>query len=516
MEERERQIRLRLKNDFIHYADRCLKIRSKSGEIVPFSLNQAQIHAHTIIENQKIATGKVRVIILKGRQQGISTLVEGRIYWLVSHRKGRKAFILTHDSEATDNLFEMSQRYHEGCPALVKPQTGASSAKELSFGELDSGYKVGTAGNKGVGRSSTIQYFHGSEVAFWPNAAEHAKGILQAVPDQPDTEVYLESTANGIGNYFHEQWQLAEAGQSDFIPIFLPWFWQNEYKRELLEDFDALDDEIELIELYNLNAHQLIWRRYKIQELSAAGGDGKRAFQQEYPCNATEAFLLSGEDTFIQPELVMRARKQECEAIGKLIIGVDPARFGDDRTSIIYRRGRKSYNLKSHTKKNTMEVAGIVHKIIKTDNPDYVCVDVGGLGAGVVDRLFELGCENVVLPINSGESPLDAELYVNKRSEMWGLCKKWFENFPVELPDVDSLHADICATKYSYDSLNRLVMEPKEKMKKRGLRSPDEADALCLTFAAPFESMSASKRTSEEVARKIMSSHNRLAKLRTS
>ena len=86
------------------------------------------------------------------------------------------------------------------------------NSKELIFGVLDSGYKLGTAENKSAGRSSTIQLFHGSEVAFWPNAAEHAKGIMQAIPDAFNTEAILESTANGVGNYFHQQWQKAEAG----------------------------------------------------------------------------------------------------------------------------------------------------------------------------------------------------------------------------------------------------------------------------------------------------------------
>ena len=126
----------------------------------------------------------------------------------------------------------MAARYHEHCPELVKPQTGATNAKELSFDTLDSGYRVATAGSKGVGRSQTIHYFHGSEVAFWPNANEHSAGALQAVPNENETEIILESTANGLGNYFHEQWQQAEAGIGDYIAIFIPWFLHQEYRRD--------------------------------------------------------------------------------------------------------------------------------------------------------------------------------------------------------------------------------------------------------------------------------------------
>lgn len=102
----------------------------------------------------------------------------GRYYHNTSWAKGRRTFILTHEDAATQNLFEMVNRYHEHCPVFVRPSTGAANAKELFFDKLDSGYKVGTAGTKGVGRSSTIQLFHGSEVAFWPHAETHAAGVL--------------------------------------------------------------------------------------------------------------------------------------------------------------------------------------------------------------------------------------------------------------------------------------------------------------------------------------------------
>src|ERR1700761_112201 len=144
MDELERKIRTRLRDDFIHYAEKCLKIRTKSGEIKPFLLNKAQRYIHDRIEHQKLATGKVRAIILKGRQQGCSTLIEGRFYWCVTHRFGVRAFILTHDNDATNNLFEMAQRYHEHCPTVVRPTIEASNAKELIFAGLDSGYKLGT------------------------------------------------------------------------------------------------------------------------------------------------------------------------------------------------------------------------------------------------------------------------------------------------------------------------------------------------------------------------------------
>lgn len=479
---KEKQIRQKLKDDFKHYASKCLKIRTKAGKVEPFELNVAQEYIHKLVEEQRQRTGKVRAIILKGRQQGCSTYVEGRFYWRVSHSKGVRAFILTHEDDATANLFELASRYHENCPLPVKPSTGASNAKELYFDKLDSGYKVGTAGNKAVGRSSTVQMFHGSEVGFWPNAQQHAAGIIQAIPDEPGTEAFLESTANGIGNYFHQQWQAAESGESDYIAIFVPWFWQPEYIKPVPDGLALSQEEKEYKEAYGLNDGQMVWRRSKIAELRDS-----TLFKQEYPATAAEAFQVSGLDPYISPDIVMVARKVESEGVGSKKIGVDPARFGDDRTSICYRQGRKVHWIRSYSKKSTMEVAGIVKMIVDEIKPDQVAIDVGGLGAGVYDRLVELIPRSVaqLVQVNSSESPIDAVKYSNKRAEMWGEIKEWLHSQPSQVPDSDELHADLTQIRYSYDSNNCLKMEKKEDMKKRGLRSPDTADSLGLTFAQP-------------------------------
>lgn len=487
MDDKERAVRQRLKDDFEHYAAKCLKIRTKAGAIVPFSLNGPQRYIHERVEAQRKATGKVRAIILKGRQQGCSTYIEGRFYWRVTHSKGLRAFILTHEDDATNNLFELANRFHENCPELVKPSTSAANAKELHFDKLDSGYKVGTAGNKAVGRSSTVQMFHGSEVAFWPNAQQHAAGVLQAIPDEPGTEIFKESTANGVGNYFHKEWQDAESGLSEYIAIFVPWYWTQEYRKDQSADFSLTEEEAKYKDAYGLDDAQMAWRRAKIVELK-----DPTLFKQEYPATAAEAFQVSGQDPYIPAELVTVARKATAEPFGDKKLGVDPARFGDDRTSLCFRQGRKVHWIRSYTKKNTMEVAGIVVQAIKEAKADQCAIDVGGLGAGVYDRVQEIvssaewtGPACQIVQVNSSESPLDAKKYTNKRAEMWGETKEWMTAQPAQVPDSDELQADLTQIRYSYDSNNALRMEKKEDMKKRGFRSPDMADALGLTFARP-------------------------------
>lgn len=501
MDEQERRIREKLKDNLEFYAVNCLKIRTKSGAVEPFIFNKAQRYIHDRIEEQLRKTGKVRALILKSRQQGASTYIGGRFYHKASHSLGIQAFILTHALDATQNLFKMAKRFYEHTPLQVRPQISTSNSKELIFGELDSGYKLGTAENKNVGRSSTIQLAHFSEVAFWNNASDHAMGIMQAIPNEPGTEVIMESTPNGVGNYFHQQWQAAEAGTSDFIAIFVPWYWQAEYSKPITGIFSLTPEEEELKHQYNLTNEQLNWRRAKIIELSVDGADGTSSFKQEYSCNAVEAFRMTGEDSFISTEIVAKARKTEREKYGPLLLGVDPARFGDDRTGIVRRQGRVAFGVESYVKKSTMEIVGIVKTIIDNEKPVKVFVDVGGLGAGIVDRLQELCDPSLIVPVNAGSSPFDARKYLNKRSEMWSLCREWLiDEGGAQLPDNDELHADLCGIRYKIDSNSRLIMEQKADMKKRGVRSSDLADALIMTFAMPVSTINKSSRVLDKIA----------------
>lgn len=853
---KQRELHAIFDSDFPFYAEKCLKIRPKAGELRLFTLNRAQLYIHEKAEAQLSRRGYVRMIILKGRQQGASTYIEGRFMWKVSRRKGVRAYILTHEQAATDNLFEMTERYHENLPSMVRPALGNSNAKELVFDKLDSAYKVGTAGNKGAGRSSTLQFLHGclaagtpiltpdhitrpiedfevgdlvvthtgktapisyissqdkpcksvvfrglgkfpleatdehrfftpdgwkelrdiavgdeigfpvaditgeektfpvdvsqpereqkggrwnrpdrievganedfgrvlglflaegsivyqskaphhpaavnfavhekevertlawlgelegvyssvsvrenkgtktrqvvaygrsfartleaicghsdnkrlpalwwryprdfckglfhgymdgdghiskdrrlratsvrqrltlemrslaaslgygwagvgykpaalrsgrneretytfelcgvgvnryceennlpvltksracvksaapnaatttrlengyawvrvrsisdaglkqvydfevnhsdhsyctihcathnSEVGFWPHAEEHAAGLMQAIPkgvEATGTEIFLESTANGIGNYFHEQWVKAEKGQSDFEPIFVPWYWDDGYRLD--RDITPDDDEQEVMALYGLDLQQIAWRREKIAEL------GPELFKQEYPFTPAEAFRASADAAFIDATLIERARKESVDPFGAPLLGVDVARFGDDDTTFAFREGRRVHWVISKSKFSTMDTVGEVVQLHRRVRFKRIFVDVIGVGAGVVDRLRELGLGNIVVAVNSSERAIDDKRWYNKRTEMWGELREWLKDSPVQIPDDDGLAGDIGAVQYKFDSNGRYQLEKKEDMKKRLLRSPDKGDAVALTFAEP-------------------------------
>lgn len=478
----------RAMGDFNVFAPAYLKIATKAGNIEPFILNRAQLYAHDKLETQLRETGRVRALILKGRQQGLSTLVQGRYFHRVITRRGMKAFILTHHSDATQNLFDMTMRYYDHLPNGLAPIADTSSAKELKFKSLQSGYDVGTAGSQQIGRSLTLQLFHGSEVGFWPHAESHAKGVLNAVSDEPGTEIILESTANGIGNFFHNTWKAAEQGLNGYMPIFIPWFWEAKYTTHV-ENFRMTEEEDFLFSLYEkdgLTLPHLAWRRTKIAGSKDVEA-GIESFKQEYPCNANEAFLNPIANIFINSRFVARARKNRIDNNeAKLVIGVDVAISDNDKTAIIRRKGRVAYNLETFRNMNTMEIAGMLKHVIEKENPYRVYIDCIGVGAGVVDRLRELGYY-FVEGINVARSANQKDKFRNQRAELWSEMRDWFyQEMPVQVPDNDELHGDLCNLGYKYDSSGRLVIESKDDLKARGMSSPDAGDALALTFFSGF------------------------------
>jgi len=383
MTPREKTIRLRLMHDFAHYAKKCLRIRSKGGQIVPLVLNTAQAHIHAKLEEQIITTGRVRALILKGRQQGCSTYVQARFYWKVSHRQGVRAFILTHLEEASRNLYQILRRFHENCPDAVRPQTGEFSNHALSFDVLDSGHSVGTAKSQGVGRSHTLQYFHGSEVAYWTHAEAHMSGVLQAVADAKGTEVILESTSGGAEGLFYTMCQEAIKGRSEYIFIFVPWFWQPEYRKQSTTPLDLSHDEITYRDQFGLDDAQMLWRRHKIAELG-----GIWTFQREYPSTPEEAFHSDQPGALWQRETIEKNRRHadDTPEMKRIVVAVDPA----------VTSGRNS------------DETGIIVAGLGVDDHGYVLADMSGKyspaewASQVISAYYTFAADRVVAEVNQG------------------------------------------------------------------------------------------------------------------
>jgi len=218
----------RLGNDLPFYSKHCLKIVDKAGNLLPLVFNRAQLYIHSVIERQRAATGMVRVVILKGRQQGCTPYVQARYFHRTNFKAHLSAFVLSHHSESTAKIFGIAQKFRANLPGDLRLPLVKDSEKSLQM-ENDSGYAVGTAGSAEIGRGSTVHLFHGSEVAFYENADKLSTGLMQTVADVPGTEVIFESTANGPGNFFYNLVMGAINHSNGFELIFIPWYWQPEY-----------------------------------------------------------------------------------------------------------------------------------------------------------------------------------------------------------------------------------------------------------------------------------------------
>lgn len=463
--------------DFEKFACDCLMIRPKSGGIIPFTLNNVQKDFVRRFKKQMQLKGLARFIILKARQQGMSTLIEALIFWWTIFHGGYKGLVLTHLDASTNELFEITRRYYNNVPTVFKPKAHNDSSNELVFRGIDSAIKTATAGSKNTAHGSTFQGLHWSEVSRSRNQDEMVTGVLQTVPQTVGTMVFLESTANGIGDYFHETWQSSIRGESQFEPVFYAWYLSDEY-RIPVGNRVFNEQEREYQQLHQIDDEQLAWRQFKIENMRGSYDKKLRTFQEQYPSTPEEAFI-SDSSSFINPVSVERAMKAFHDPVGAVILGIDPARQGRDSTGFVVRQGRKVVYIGRARLEDTMAIVGKTGKLIEQHKPDAVFIDAIGVGAGVYDRLIELGYDRVFQAIVSKRAEKE-HTYVNKRAEMWANLSDWLDN-GADLPESAALRDDLLLLSYGLDSNGRVKLESKKNLK----RSPDLGDALALTFFAP-------------------------------
>jgi len=258
-----------------------LRILDKKKELVPFHWNNAQRHFH--------ANRTGRDLVLKARQLGFSTYIQGEMYRRAVTGT-RTTMTMAHDDETTQKLRRMTDRFWENCKFnSIQPLRRYSNATLASYPEFDSESIIATAGSQAVGRGGTYTDFHGSEVAFWKDAEKIVAGAMQG--GNPD--VILESTPNGAQGYFYELCMEALRGDGVWKLHFYPWWWDDAYRIELSEGevIQYTEDEAALVEKHHLTPEQIKWRRNKQAEL-------RGLFIQEYPEDPITCFLTSGNSYF--------------------------------------------------------------------------------------------------------------------------------------------------------------------------------------------------------------------------
>jgi phage terminase large subunit len=222
------------------------------------------------------------------------------------------------------------------------------------------------------------------------------------------------------------------------------------------------------------------------RDMAAEYGEGSNV----YRVRVEGEFPLTEDDSVIPLGLVESAFNREVSPNDAGVVwGLDVARFGDDSTALAKRRGNVLLEPVREWKKfDLMQTAGVITKEYRETplehRPSAINIDVIGMGGGVVDRLRELIGGNVVRGINVGEQPsMDPQRYMRLRDELWWKTREWFESRAVTMPKDNALKAELVSPKYKLESSGKIKVESKDDMKKRGVKSPNKADALCLTFA---------------------------------
>jgi hypothetical protein len=308
--------------DFRYFAENHLKIRTVDFKLVPLRLNEAQRRLDAVVGADLNAGRPVRVVILKARQEGVSTYCEARLFHLLHQTPFATCMVVSHDDDSTQHLFDISKTYYDFLPMWVKPTTRYSNRKEIYLDSLGSKVLrsqmfVESALSKSIGRSWTLHGLHISELAYWPPRTTRGllQGLLQAVPEIPGTMVFIESTACGLGGEFYKRFWDAWEGKSGYRAVFLPWFIEPRYSKPLPdgtrpEDFFSTltDYELGLMEKYAVTPQQIYWRRCKIADDFA--GD-EEMFQQEFPAEPEEAFVSTSRSVFHKRILYGLLRRAE-------------------------------------------------------------------------------------------------------------------------------------------------------------------------------------------------------------
>ena len=316
-----------------------LKIVNKSSQLIPLAHNIAQLKVHNTLQLQKRQGLPVRAIVLKARQFGISTYIEADSFEDTYRRQNRHACVVSADKDSTDKVFKMCRTYLEELPKEMKRPIKHSNRKEIEYAAPHrSSILCQTAGKDVLGRGGTTHKVHATEVAFWAHAEQQMLGLVQEVPKNrdaiADTSVVLESTACGVGGFFHDTYwdaikrlKVNSEDLNGYLPIFLPWYIFPEYQMPLPNwmqgTLQLINDEPyceqDTIDYYrsfgvHLTPEQLFWRRYTIN--TDCGGDlGK--FRQEYPGTAREAFQSTGKMIFV-PALLDKYESKCCEPMAKV------------------------------------------------------------------------------------------------------------------------------------------------------------------------------------------------------
>lgn len=307
-----------------------LSVVTKDAQLVPLSMNREQDLFVDEVERQANNRLPIRIITLKARQMGISTITEAIMFLFAMLFTRYKGMVIAHEIDSAQHLLGMTTNYWETYPYKKLWTPKYQSRNELAWVESNSSMKIATANNIKAGRSRTIQALHASEIAFYEDPKTLMTGLRQSIPNKPNTFIHLESTANGVGNYFYETWMAAVAGDVDYVPLFFPWQNFPDYCASAnnlpYKSLGNLDGEERILRKLGINDDRLAWRRWAIKNLC---NNDLKQFHQEYPTTPEEAFVATGTNVFPVSKLADCYKHMEGQ-VGRLTRDGNTVRFQPD------------------------------------------------------------------------------------------------------------------------------------------------------------------------------------------
>lgn len=290
------------------FIEKYCKIRTKKpgAPIELMQLKASQIQVLDKIQEQVDANKPIRLVILKSRQVGISTLVAAYVFGSCYNQNNMEAMVMAHEKDVTTNLFRTYRRYLEQLPSELQIPLERSNKEELIWKPTNTLIKVGTAGTKQTTRSRTIQWFHGSEAAFYQDLKTTRQAMEGSVPLLPGCGIIWETTAFGTGGDFHNLWLEAAETDTAYEQLFLEWFRDEDCQREPFASQRDQDEYLERIfakkpgladrmEHYRLTPRQIGFYYETCRD--KFGGD-ELLMATEYPCDPDEAFVATGQPVF--------------------------------------------------------------------------------------------------------------------------------------------------------------------------------------------------------------------------
>lgn len=301
-------------NDFELFAKNFIWITDNENNLVKLELNDAQKEVDKLMGENRF------INIMKARQSGMSTFVIAKALWRALTNPNENILIVSYKGESKDALFQMLKAMNENIPRKQFPKVFPSVRRD-NRGELflSNGSRISsvTAGSKSVGRGSTYTYIHLSEFAFYQQQESQLLSIEQSLAKGSHSQLTIESTSNGATNHHYNLSMASLAGESKYVPYFVP-FYHKLYQKQFAFEYkeakawfkatnhsnsltvEDLDEDEQLIFDAGGSLETLMWRRWKLADISLED------FQQEYPANPIESFVTSGASVFNQSKVIER------------------------------------------------------------------------------------------------------------------------------------------------------------------------------------------------------------------